>query len=808
MHQLLSDLRYCLRMLRKTPVVTLVAVLSLGVGIAANTTTFSIAKAFLFETFRWPSSERITVVWETRKSTAEDVPVAPGNYLAWRDAATRFAGLEAYEMKPANLTGGERPEQINIVAATPGLLDLIGRAPTVGRGFSPEEKAAADGHVAILTWHLFRDRFSGDPAALGRTVFVDGEPLTVIGVLPEDFDFFPANVELFRLADLEPRRQDHETRELFVLGRLADGATRDEAAAELAAVSQRLEAEHPDTNRGFGVHAQTLRELFPGETDSRLQYIFLTVAMFVLLIACANLVNVFLARADARQTELALRSALGGGRLDVTRQILFESVLIALLGGVGGILFSIWGVQQLAAAMPALLPSVFVPRLDAAVLVYGLVVSLMAGLVLGAAPALQAARVQPAAVLGETSRGGTGSRRRRRLRAGFIVAETAVALGLLTAAGVLSDTFNKWVRENGAMQVDGVLTLDLTADAYRFPEDPDAVSFFEEVERRLTELPGVESVTALSFLPRGYNVLTTPFQVEGHEPVEAAEAPQATWQAVSPDFFTTLGVPLRSGRALAITDRADTAPVVVVSESLARRYLGDRDPLGQRIEMFDRSWEVVGVSADFVQTRIILDEGVMPGVFVPLSQHPVRSLSLAARVGGDPALVGDPMQLAESAREAVWAVDPDQPVSRVQTLRHHIETDLAGPIMIANVLTIMGTLALILSAIGMYGLIAYDVSQRRREIGIRMALGAAPRSVVGRVTLQGVGIAGVGILLGLPLAWAMVRAIEAALQGIVPVSFTTVLVVMAVLATVAFVASGLPALRASRIRPAQVLQVE
>jgi predicted permease len=804
-HDVLANLRYALRMLRKAPVVTIVAVVSLGFGIATNTTTFSISKAFLFETFRWPEPERVVVVFEHSLAGSEDHNVAAGNYLDWRESSTRLEALEAYGVRVANLSGGDRPRKVDVVEATPGLLHLVGREPAIGRDFLPEEARSKGERVAIATASFYRDLFASNPASLGESFVLDGVPHTLIGVLPDDFDFIPANVDVFRPVDLADQRHEREDRSLFVLGRLADGVSFDEAAAELATIARRLEEENPDTNRGFGVHVQSLRDLFPGETDTKLQYIFLTVAGFVLLIACANLVNLFLARADARQTELAVRSALGGGRLDVARQVMLESLLVALIGGVAGIGLSVWGVQQLAGIMPAELPSVFVPKLDAAVLAYGVAVSLLAGLLLGAAPALQAAGVRPAAVLGETSRGGTGSKRRRRIRSAFIVAETAAALALLTTAGVLSDTFSDLVRENGALQVDGVLTLDLTADEHRFPSDDEAVGFFEEVQRRLAELPGVESTTALAFLPRGQAFGSTRVTIDGRPlPEDLSEAPEAGWQVASPGFFATLGVPIRQGRSVEIGDRAEGAPVVVVNESFVRRYLSDEQPLGRRITVFGRSREIVGVAADFMQTRIIAEQGIVPALYLPLPQHPIRTLSLAARLAGD----GDPMAMADAARAAVWAVDPEQPVSRVQTLRQSIETSLSGPVAIANILRTMGALAVILSAIGMYGLIAYDVARRRREIGIHMALGAAPRKVIARVTRQGVAITAVGLAIGMPLAWGMLRAIESALQGIVPVDFSSVLVICAILVGVACVASWLPALKASRIRPAAVLQLE
>ena len=356
--------------------------------------------------------------------------------------------------------------------------------------------------MAVLTHRFFEHRFGGDPDALGSSLLIEGEPHTVIGVMPEHFDFLPANADVFRPVDLALRRHDRSDRRYVAIGRLAPGSRVEDVQAELAAVAERLETQFPETNRGWGVHVESLDDLFPGRVDTQLQYILLTVAALVLVIASANLVNLYLARGDARRAELGVRLALGAGRARIGRQLLTESLVIALAGGALGVLASIAWIRVVADIMPPELPEVFRPRLDAWVLAYGVLVSLLAAALLGAAPALQASRVEPSTAFAETSRGGTGSRRRRRLRASFIVAETAVALALLTAAGILTSTFDSIVRANGSMVIDGVLTLELTADENRFPTDGEVATFYREVVRRLNDLPGVEATAAFNQLPR------------------------------------------------------------------------------------------------------------------------------------------------------------------------------------------------------------------------------------------------------------------------------------------------------------------
>ena len=363
MHDLLADLRYGARMLRKAPVSTAIAVVSLGFAIAINTSVFSVASAFLWNTFRWRAPEEIVMLYETSKNDDDDHGVSPGNYLDWKESSTHLAGLEAYHDQTGNLTGGDEPERIDVVNVTAGIFELLGTPTLYGRGFNAEDASAPGARATVITHSFFTHRLGGDTAALGSSLSVDGEPHTVVGVLRPDFDFLPADIEMFRLVDLAPRRHDRESQDYYLLGRLAPGSSKDDLVAEIGVIAERLAAEHPETNRGSTVHVETLKEIFPGKTDTLLQYILLAVAGLVLLIASANLVNLFLARGDVRRSEVALRFALGAGRARLGRQLVTESLLVAAMGGALGVVGSIYSVRAFQDVLPAMLPAVFHPKM-------------------------------------------------------------------------------------------------------------------------------------------------------------------------------------------------------------------------------------------------------------------------------------------------------------------------------------------------------------------------------------------------------------------------------------------------------------
>ena len=797
MTDFIQDIRYGLRMMVKAPVVMAVAAVSLAVGIAANTVTFSVANGFFFKPFPYADQDRLVVVYENHQKNLDDEGASPANYLDWRERSTVFEELIAYEIVRANLTGGDEPERVRLVNTSPETFGMMGRQPFIGRDFDTDE--GAHGGVVMLSFPFWQRYFGEEASILGDEITVDGVPHTVIGVMPEDFDFIPANVDVYRPTDWTDSRDD---RSLLVMGRLVEGRGIEEAQAELEAVASQLETEYPDANAGYGVHAIPLRELFPGPTDTMLMYILMTVAGFVLLIACANIANLLLARAEGRQREIAVRTAMGAGRARILRQLLTESVLLAIVGGALGTLLSIYGVRGVAAGMPAELPRSFMPVLDATVLMYTLAISMLAGIVFGIAPALHSFAGDLRESLGET-RGGTVSRQRNRLRSAFVVIELAAALALLVVGGVLLGIFTELVNRSPGFESEGVLTAQLTVSEDRYPSDADVFRFYEEAIRRLEEVSGIETVAAMNDLPRSRGVSNTEFTIDGREQPLVNEEPTADWQSVNPEYFSALGVPVSSGRALSDTDRTDTQLVTVVNERFVEVFLPDEEPLGTQITVLGASRQIVGVSKNVFQTRMPREGGkIGPALYLPMAQNPVRNMSLAMRASGEPAA------LASAVRAAIWKVAPAQPVTAIQTLDEHIATQLSGPRIISFVLALFGAAALMLSAIGIYGVMAHSVAQRTREIGIRMALGAAGKDVLKLVTRQGMSLAAIGLGVGAPLAYAMARAIQTMFLATDMIDPKLIVGVTVTLAAVAFTATFLPALRASRVQPTRALQTE
>jgi len=584
MSTLLQDFRYGLRMLAKAPVVSGIAVLSLALGIAANASVFAILNGFVFEPLPYHDQDGLVLVREGRVGETIDnfSGSSMGNFRDLEAASRTLESAAIYTIAAVNLTGVEVPEQLQMVPTSPNLFEVLGVQPVLGRGFRPEEGTEGLGNVLVLEYDFWQRRFLGDREVLGRTLTVDGTTYTVVGVMPEAFDMIPANVHAFRPTDFAAERDNHADRSYISFARLAPGATVAQVQSELGGLWTPMEALYPDANRGRTVMAIAARDFFPGPTDKKLVMIFTVVALFGLLIACANVANLLLSRAEERQKEVAVRTALGAGRHRIVRQLLTESVTLGLVAGGIGVVLAVGVVGWLQGAMPAEMPKAMVPRLDPGVLFATVMVSILAGVVFGLVPALHSTRSDLREALGEGSRGGTASRSRKRLRNAFVVGEFAVALALLTGAAFLTQIFNELTSSDPGFRQEGLLTFSITAQEDRFPEDADLRRYEDEVLASLAQVAGIESVAAMASLPRGRGNPARPYTVEGRTLAEDAERPTAGFQTVNPGYFATLEVPVVQGRAIETMDREDSQPVVVVSQAFVRREFPGEDPMAGR----------------------------------------------------------------------------------------------------------------------------------------------------------------------------------------------------------------------------------
>lgn len=802
MSTLLQDLGYGLRMMTRSPVVSAVAVLSLALGIAANASMFSILNAWLFEPLPYQDQDELVLLRTHQEG--EPIELAGGISVPnFRDLEAESRSIESatlYTIERANLTGLETPEQLSVVVATPSIFQVFGVQPVLGRGFRPDEGVEGTGRVLVLEHDYWQRRFLGDRDVLGRTVTLDGQLHTVVGVMPPAFDMIPANVHAFRPTDFADQAENRRPRSYVAFARLRDGASPAQLQREMDETGARLVAEYPEANRGVEFRVQTLAEFFPGPTDMQLLKILTAVTLFGLLIACANIANLLLGRAEERQREVAVRTAMGAGRIRILRQMLTESVLMGVCGGAVGIALAVWVVQWLQGVMPAEMPAALSPELDVEVLAVTLLVAVAAGAAFGLAPALHSVGGSLRESLGNGARGGTAGRSRKRIRNAFVVGEIAVALGLLVGSGFLIEAFDRLANDDPGFDASGLLTFQLSVLEDGYVEDSDVVTYQREIESALAEVPGVTSVAAMSSLPRGRGNPRASYTLEGRPELEENELPTAGLQSVSPGYFETLDVDVLRGRAFGASDRDDAAPVAIVSTSLAAREFPDGAALGSSIVVRGESRRIVGVAQDIVQDRIALAGRGNEMIYLPLAQAPLRNPSFAVRTESDPG------GLAAEVRQAVWSVDPDQPVADVQTLEAFIASSLAGPRSITLFLMAMGAIALALATMGIYGVMAHAVTQRQREIGIRMALGADRGSVVGMVARSGLTLVVAGILVGLPIAWLMFRGVSTGLNlfdGDVRYGYSLALGLA--LVTVAVLATLLPARRASGVAPVSAL---
>jgi putative ABC transport system permease protein len=801
MRSLLRDLRYGLRRLAGSKGFTLVAVGALALGIGANTAIFSVVNAVLLRPLPYPEPGQLVQLYEARpRQNMARVDVSPHEFLAWADEGRSFQQLAAVDFASFNLTGRGEPERVSGALVTASYFPLFGVAPAHGRAFLAEEDQPGRANVVVLGHDLWRQSFGADPSVVGRAVQLDGVSCTVVGVMPKGFRL-PQDAKLARpiAFDAEDRTRSGN-HYLTVYGRLREGVTREAAAAEVAAVAARLEQTFAPATVGHQVTLAPLHEELVGDVRPALLVLLGAVGL-VLLIACANLANLLLARAAARRKEVAVRAALGASRWRIVRQLLAESVLLSAAGGALGLLLAVWGVDLLVGLDPAGVERVREVTLDAGVLAFTVALSLVTGVVFGLAPALQASKTDFVETLKEGGRS-TGGAARSRLRSALVVSEVALTVVLLVGAGLLVKSFRRLLDVDPGLDPRGVLTLDLSLPSTKYAEGRQVTAFYRELLESAAALPGVEAAGAVSVLPLAGNDNSNFVQIEGRPPLPPGQALRAGRRNATADYFKALRIPFKAGRGFADSDSAEAPRVAVINEAMARAFFAGEDPVGKRLRTGDNSpWvTVVGVVGD-VRHRG-LDVDVRPEMFFHATQTPSREMTVVLRAAGDP------LSLVAAARERVRAVDADQPVGNVKTMEARVAESVASRRFAVLLLGLFAVVAAVLAALGLYGVVSYTVAQRTHELGLRLALGARPADVLRLVIRQGMLMTLVGAGLGLVAALALARLMSDLLFGVGAYDPATFALVPLLLVAVAFLACYVPARRATRVDPMVALRHE
>ena len=820
MSALLRDLRYGARTLVKSPGFCALAALTLAVGIGSNTAMFSVVNGMLLRPLPFPNRDRLVQVWATNPGKGwTRVPVSPLDFLHWREHNTSFERLTAARFWFYTLAGPGNPEQLHGMRVSPGFFALLGIQPALGRGFRSEEEQPGRDRVVILTDGFWRRRFAADPAVIGRTVSIDAEPFTIVGVLPPDFWFYPIlgkNVEIWMPFAFTPSQLNRDARSIIVHGLLKPGVPIERARAEMAAIAGSLEQQYPKENKGWGtlVVADIISK---EEIRPKILLLFASVG-FVLLIACANVANLTLARAVHRRQEIALRAALGASRANLIRQLLVESLLLGVIGCVGGLVLGVLCLQFLVTVLTPRLEAFFYGgietlRLDARVFAFSLGASLLSGVLLGLLPALQASRPNLGETMKASGRGSSGGAKGRRMRDVLMVSQVALAVTLSIGAGLMIRSLWTLQAIDRGLNTGNVLTMQIWPPEKKYAEPHEVANFYRRIVERLENLPGTTSSNAINFLHLSEVGIGWTFTIEG-KPIPPPEGrPGALYYVVTPGYLQSMQIPLLRGRYLTAWDSAEAPAVAVIDEKLARRYWPGDEPIGKRFR-FDpldsespwhahlkHAWiTVVGVVGT-IRGDGLWEEG-SPVLYLPYQQSPSRMMHLVVRTARDP------MGLASAVQHKVWEVDPDQPVSFVRTMEEVPAWAFSERRLMMQLLTAFAALATLLSATGIYGVISYTVSQRTQEVGVRMALGARPGQVTTMVVAQGLKLTSIGVALGIAGAMALTRVVSSQLYGVTATDPRTLGAVSLCLLLVALLACYGPARRASRVDPMTALRHE
>jgi putative ABC transport system permease protein len=806
----IADLRYAIRKLAGAPGFTFAALLTLALGIGANSAIFSVVYGVLFRPLPFPDSQQLVRVSSSLNGNPPIDAFSSPNYLDLAELADVFAGAAASSRGTLTLTGAGEPTDLNVSVVSANFFDVLGVRPQLGRAFSPAENEPGNRNVVILSRALWQQRFGGDPGILNQSLLLGGNAFTVVGVMPSGFSY-PSNTDVWVPLEYSEAFRSEGSRGGFylsVIARLRDDVPLERARAAVDALARRIDEawDPPGFPVTLAMVTTPLREAIIGDVRTPL-LVLLAAVGFVLLIACVNVANLLLARASTREAEIAVRTAIGAGRSRIIGQLVTESVVLGLLGGLLGLVLALWGTAAIVGMQPGDLPRISEVRVDGAVIAFTFGISLVAALLFGMLPALQSASMNPYDALREAGRSQVGSRRSQRLRTGLVVAEIAFAVLLLAGAGLLIRSFATLMDVDPGFRSEGLLTFPVGLPGGTYPDDARRSMFVEQYLERVRALPGVAEAAAVSAAPLAAGTLRVGFSIEGEGEVSSEQVMDI--RVVTPGYFRLMGIPLRGGRDVEPSDRAGTQPVAVVSEAAVRRYFRDGDPIGRTITMgWARDAQPDGVTATIVgvvaDVKLYeLGEAPLPTVYFPHAQVGVPGMSIIVRAAG-----ANPLLPVPGLRDELRALDPNLPLDDVQLVDDILADSVAQPRFYMMLLLLFAGVAVILAAVGIFGVMSFAVAQRRREIGIRMALGAPHASVLRLVLREGMLVTAVGIAIGLTAAVALTRVMESLLYGVAATDAVALVGATLILAATALLASCLPARRAASLDPLLALRAD
>jgi putative ABC transport system permease protein len=807
METVLQDLRYAIRAFLKKPASVVIVVFALAIGIGANTAIFSVVNAILLRPLPYKNPDRIIMVWMDNHKLAVDQDWhSYPNYVDYRDQNSTFEEIAAFNDRSFNLTGTGEPVRVIGAWSTANLFAVLGADPIQGRTFSIEEEEPGKDMVAVISYGLWQRRFGGDANLVGQPINLNGVDRTVVGIMPASFAFPLKETDVWVPLALSPqRKQARSAFSLKAVGRLKPGVTMQQARADMGAIADHLLEQYPQIMESYGVNLVPLHEQVTGKVRTALLVLLAAVA-FVLLIACANVANLLLARAASREREIAIRTALGASRRRIVRQLLTESLLLALIGGVLGLLLAIWGLDVLVALSPANIPRLDQIGIDGRVLAFTLSVSLVTGIVFGLVPAMQASKPDLNESLKEGGRGTSGGIRGRRIRGLLVVAEIALSLVLLIGAGLLIKSFIQLQKFDLGFNPNNLLTMRVQLPGTKYREPAQVVNFFQQVFQHMEQVPGVQSVGAISDIFLSDTPNSTNFTIEGRPLATGADSIEVPLDAVTTDYFKVMGIPLLKGRVFDERDRIGSLPVAIINDTFAKRFFAGEDPIGKRYcygqpDGDQTRWlTIVGIVGDMRRTGF--DKDVRPETFLAQNQDPDNALTIVARTSGAPA------GFADALRSEIWAVDKDQSVFNIKTMDATLADMTAQRRFNMLLLGIFAVVALILAAVGIYGVMSYSVTQRLHELGIRIALGASARDVLRLVVGQAMRLALIGIIAGMIAAFFLTHLMASLLYGVSATDPATFLLISSLLTGVSLVASFVPARRAMKVDPMVALRYE